>query len=371
MGSTLACFITAHGFGHAARASAVLAQLALLEPDLEIHLYTQVPYRFFEQSLAGGFEYHELDVDLGLIQTSALKVDLPQSLAALRSRLPFKTEWVTQLAEELKQINANFVLADIAPLGLLVARQAQIPSFLLENFTWDWIYQSYKEYDQAYVQLAVYLKGLFDLADWHIQGEPFCQEFSGALVTEPIARNSRKTRLETRIQLGLQPDQRLCLLTLGGWGGAHLGPPRGRLEKSWVFVSPGASQQVEQVGNWIKLPKESEFYHPDLMAAADLVVTKLGYSTIAEAWVSQTPMLYLARPDYVESAPLEAWVKKNIPSGRIAWKKIAQGNWANQLNEIVLVPKGPPRRGGASIAAQWIFEKLHERKKEIPDFGGR
>ena len=84
----LACFVTPHGFGHAARACAVLAALGKRRP-LAVELFTAVPRWFFADSLSVPFSYHEVRTDVGLAQHDALDEDLEATVRALDAFLPF------------------------------------------------------------------------------------------------------------------------------------------------------------------------------------------------------------------------------------------------------------------------------------------
>ncbi len=76
----IAYFISPHGYGHAARASAVMEELYGIDPEIEFDIFTKVPQWFFEDSLSGGFEYYSVLTDIGLVQRTPLKVDLSETL---------------------------------------------------------------------------------------------------------------------------------------------------------------------------------------------------------------------------------------------------------------------------------------------------
>ena len=73
---TIACFVSPHGFGHAARACAVIEALSRSRPAFRFHIFTTVPRWFFAESLSGCFEYHLCCTDIGLVQVSPLEEDL-------------------------------------------------------------------------------------------------------------------------------------------------------------------------------------------------------------------------------------------------------------------------------------------------------
>jgi len=116
-------FITPHGFGHASRASAVIEALQDTHPTLRLEIFTTVPRWYFERSV-DCFGYHELDCDLGLVQTDALSVDIPATLTALAKRLPFDSRLIERLAQQVTVLGCRIVVCDIAPLGVAVAAAA-------------------------------------------------------------------------------------------------------------------------------------------------------------------------------------------------------------------------------------------------------
>ena len=63
----IACFVSPHGFGHAARLSAVADAVYRNLPDCRFDIFTSVPAWFFRNSLAAPFTYHSAETDLGLV----------------------------------------------------------------------------------------------------------------------------------------------------------------------------------------------------------------------------------------------------------------------------------------------------------------
>ena len=76
----IAYFITPHGFGHAARASAVMEAVNKIDPSVSFDIFTTVPRWFFENSLSGRFTYNEFTTDVGLIQKTPFLHDLEQTI---------------------------------------------------------------------------------------------------------------------------------------------------------------------------------------------------------------------------------------------------------------------------------------------------
>ena len=160
-----------------------------LDPLTEFEIFTLVPRWFFKDSLSDRFVYHSYRTDIGLVQETPLRADIQKTLYRLDHFLPFDSYEIAKLASILKQRKCRLVLCDIAPMGILAAREARIPSVLVENFTWDWIYEEYLKEEPRMGNHIPYLRRLFDMADVHIQTEPVCHR-SGADLTAPPA--SRK-----------------------------------------------------------------------------------------------------------------------------------------------------------------------------------
>lgn len=84
----------------------------------------------FRESLEN-YTIHQVVPDIGIIQHDALNSDLPATIEALDRLLPFSVELIQILAEKVQ--GCSCILCDIAPLGIVVAEAAGIPSVLVEN----------------------------------------------------------------------------------------------------------------------------------------------------------------------------------------------------------------------------------------------
>lgn len=357
----IAAFVTGHGFGHAARACAVLDAVSTRLPDVRIEVFTDAPAWFFERSLEVAVRVHEVRGDVGLVQHNALDADLHATVNALDALLPLDDALVASCAESLVRSGCSAVLADIAPLGVAVGRRAGLPTVLVENFTWDWIYQRLEQPPTRLVEHAATIAEINRGVDLRLRAEPVCGDAPGRHVP-PIWRRSRRASGEVRRELGIPPERAVVLVSMGGglWdvgdvADAGDGPPV-------TFVVPGAISTRHRRGSVIPLPARSGFHHPDLVAAADVVIGKLGYSTVAEALGAGTAFAWVPRDDFPESPVLEAFVRGRIPSTRIDRKQFETGNWRPAINRLL---RESPRRvsapevNGADVAADEIVARLN------------
>ncbi len=357
---SLACFVSPHGYGHAARACAVMERLAERLADLRFEVFSTVPRWFFVDSLGDRCGYHELACDLGLVQRSSLEEDIPATVAALDRLLPFVPDSLDRLAARLDALGCAAVLCDISPLGIAVGRRAGLPVVLVESFTWGWIYRHHRRSTPALRRHADRLDELLAEVDLRIQAEPTCEVVLGAPGVGPIARRVRSPAATVRERLGVDPDERLVLVSMGGvrWrydGLGALGGARGT-----VFVVPGASEVVRREGAVLRLPHRAPLHHPDLVCAADLVIGKLGYSTVAEAVHAGCRFLYLRRPEFPESPVLEGFVRRRMTSALLDQASFDAGAWVSPAARL-LAEKTPPRTAppaaGAAAAADLILER--------------
>ncbi len=366
----IAYFISPHGFGHAARASAVMMALLKLNPALHFDIYTQVPTWFFEQTLAGRFTGHSLLTDIGLAQTSALTEDVPETVRRLDRMLPFNENLLRRLAGELRGQRCRAVLCDIAPMGIMAARSAGLPSVLLENFTWDWIYRGYLSRDGRLAWFIRYLAGVFAQANFHIQAEPFCDDTAPVnLRARPVARPPKTPPPKIRRALGIPADAAVVMVTMGGmqWDYADLASELAELP--YYFIIPGGAKAVTVRDNIILLPHRSAFFHPDLIAAADALVGKVGYSTLAEVYYAGVPYGYVTRPYFQESQVIAAYVQQEMAGLPIKPDAFRAHQWVKRLPELLALPKiGRAGATGAQQVAQFIIEQvLPPHKKQGRD----
>ena len=352
----IGCCITAHGFGHATRAAAVMEALGRRLP-VDCTIVTAAPAQLFAESLSAPHTVHSMVVDIGLVQRDAMTEDLDATLAALDGFYPLAERLVDRVAGLLR--GCELVLCDIAPLGIAAAARAGIPSVLIENFTWDWIYAGYLDRCPGLARHIDSLAGLFARADYRIQAAPAGRAAACDLVVQPVARSVRDPE-QVRRRLRPAAGQRLVLVTMGGAGGGVVSLAPLVKRKELLFLFTGRGRENEFLHNLRVLGSDDPaWYHPDLVAAADLVVGKVGYSTVAEAYHAGRSFAYVRRPAFRESATLAAFVDRHLDSWELGPEQLHNGAWLETLPPLAV---GPPlvthRVNGADQAADFLFGLL-------------
>ena len=184
----VACFATSHGFGHATRAVAILRTLAKNSPGLTVNLFSTLPDWFWTENLSPEVPYHahQLETDVGLVQKSPFEHDLDQTITRLERFLAFDEPALEDTRKTLRESKPDLILCDVSPLGLVLGKELGIPTVLVENFTWDWIYGAYLDEEPRF--------------------EPFVEQASRTLSIRRSAHSDR-AHLRKNRKLPARPSQ--------------------------------------------------------------------------------------------------------------------------------------------------------------------
>jgi len=351
----IAYFISPHGFGHAARSAAIMESLNNLNKNIEFEIFTSVPSWFFTNSGINNFNYHELLTDIGLVQKSALKEDLDETIVKLSEFIPFNDSIINNVSNKLLDLDCKLILCDISPLGLEVAAFADIRSVLIENFTWDWVYAQYNKTDAKLNKHITYLNNIYEKAKYHIKTQPICFESSSDLLTNPVSRKPIKNKINLRNELEIPKNHKVIMITMGGIPSQYGFFDKLELYEDITFIIPGSSDIAQKRHNLILLPHRSDFFHPDLINASDAVIGKVGYSTLAEVYNSGVPFGYILRPQFPESDSLYEFISKEMKGIEISEDEFNNGEWVNKINKLLSLPKiNHTEQNGVYQAAEFI-----------------
>lgn len=346
-------FISSHGYGHASRSSAIINTLHKLI-DFEPVIITETPRFVFEQSLSHPFEYIKHPTDVGLIQIDSLTEDVNRTISALKSL--FKIKFDKHLVTGCSILA---VFSDISPIGIQFAKSNQLPTILFENFTWDWIYENYIHSHPEIQPYISRFKNLYADIDCHIQSEPICFRQPKAFRVNPVSRKSNLDKDIIYSKLNLESDKPVILITFGGVLTEFTFLEIVKKAVNYQFIIPGPYSKIIHDGNLRLLPHHSEFYHPNLVSISDLIVGKLGYSTIAEIVNQNKRFLYVSRPSFRESPAIKPYVDSHILSKEITKEQLFSGNFLDDTK--ILLNKNPiisSKENGAGQTAVIIAEFL-------------
>ena len=350
MNLELACFISPHGFGHATRTIALLQALQNRLSGLKARLFTTVPEALF-QSSGVDVSYHRTNTDVGLVQRDAFVEDRAQTLEKLADLMPFAPSLIDSSAQLCR--SCRLIICDISPLGIEVGQKAEIPTLLVENFTWDWIY-SHMGTDTGFEPYIELLSDSYSRADFRIQTDPLCNPAWCHLHCPPMAR--RLMMAPDMIRNEIAADRRkIVLISMGGFG-LEL-PFISDLQRyeDYLFIFAGQRQDSTISDNIRLLDRHTKLHHPDLINAADLLICKSGYSTIAECQQTATPICCVGTELFPESKVLERYVSKEMNGVVINEAYFFSGAWLEDLDEMLNHVREPLPVNGADLAAEFIL----------------
>ncbi len=144
----LVYYITGHGFGHATRSLTIIDALIHRRPDCRVLIRSGVSSTFLADLAPPHVDIQQADVDTGMVQIDSLQLD---AVETARKAAAFYSTFQTRVDHEaalLRSLGATLVLGDIPPLAFAAAAAAGVPSIAIANFTWDWIYEAYPEFDR-------------------------------------------------------------------------------------------------------------------------------------------------------------------------------------------------------------------------------
>lgn len=355
----IAFFISPHGFGHAARAAGIMEALTEFDSSLQFDIFTTVPEWFFDRCDSFAFQYHRLLTDIGLVQKTPFQEDLPATIQKLKKLLPFNQKQIAAIAEKMRQLKSKLAICDIAPMGIRVAKEAGVPSVLIENFTWDWIYRGYE--NEEIKKFDGYLQSIFSEATYHIQTRPVCKSEDVDLTVGPVSRKIKTPADLIRLRLGLADRSKVVMITAGGIPKTYGFIDKLKERTDIHFIIPGAGNWEGIQDNLILLAENSTYFHPDLINAADAVIGKVGYSTLAEIYHAGVPFGYAARTRYRESKPLIDFIENNMSGIAIGEAEFHNGDWIDRIDTLLAIPR---LRRNTSNGARQIADFIKDLLKK-------
>jgi UDP:flavonoid glycosyltransferase YjiC (YdhE family) len=341
-------YVSGHGFGHASRSLEVIRALSAGRPDVGLAVRTTAAKWLFDLAGIPGLAYEACETDVGMTQADSLTMDLEDTA---RRAAAFYRDFDRRADEEaagLRARGARLVAGDIPPLAHAAAARAGLRSIAIGNFTWDWIYESYAAFAREAPGAVDVIRGGYRQATRALR-LPMHGGFAafGAVVDVPmIARHATRSRDETRRLLAIPGDRPCVLASFGGYG-VDLACEAIARREGLTILSPGAS-----------LPPPLRY--PDLVAAADAVISKPGYGIVSECAANGTPLLYTSRGPFPEYDVFVAEMPRVLRCRFMPQDDLRAGRWRPHVDAL-LAQSPPPERAatdGAGIAAEHILRLL-------------
>ena len=284
----VAFYISGHGFGHACRQIELMHALRAIRPDARIVVRTSVAEWLFRMRAPDDVDLQPTEVDTGLVQIDSLTLDEDATASAARDFYASFDSRVASEADHLGRMKVDVVVGDIPPLAFAAAARAGVPGIAVANFTWDWIYSYYEHFPRLAADAMDTIRHAYTLTTFALR-LPLAGGFAPMTDVRDvpfIARRSTRDPAETRRMLGLTDERLLVLVSFGGYGAALPIEAVGR-QDDFAIVAP---EREPPAG----------LAYEDLVAAADVVVSKPGYGIVSECIANQTALLFTSRGRFAE-----------------------------------------------------------------------
>ncbi len=357
------CSISSHGFGHAAQLLPVLNELGQRMPDLRVILRTTVISRFFESRLHVPYEIQPVAQDIGCIQGDPLTIDVASTW---REHLRFHAHWDSRVREETAAIRAaapKLVLSDISYLAIEAGVRAGVPAIGLCNLSWDLVLDTLRRPARSEEALVLrQMREAYQQAQLMMRPAPglALTAFRKIVDLPPLARLLPAEPQRLRDLIAARPGERVVLVGFGGIDLTTL--PFCCLEgmTGYRFVVSGrvptGYTRICSTDS-LSLPFES------LLASADVLVTKPGYSTAVEAVALAKPVVYVRRHNFADEASLVEYLHRFGRAVELSAEEFSRGSWQaafDRLETLPQPPPAPPATGAVEAAA--ILAKYVRRK---------
>jgi L-arabinokinase len=340
-------YISGHGFGHASRSIECINAMIEQQSGLRVMVRSEVAPWLFQRTASPGVELVPGETDTGVVQIDSLRLDADTTIERATEFMRTFDTRVKAEVEFLRSVDARIVIADLPPLGIAAAHAAGLPSIGFGNFTWDWIYATYRGsrdlarrigeiYSHTTLALRLPMSGGFETMS-NVRDIPL------------VARHSRREPDNTRRALGIPIDARVVLVSFGGYGVQGAAKPD---IPGYHVLWPG---DVDEPAMY-----DAGYRYEDLVRAVDVVVTKPGYGIISECIANETALLYTSRGDFREYPVLVQEMPKYLRCAFIDHEDLFSGNWAPHLEHLLAQPppQEKPATNGAAVAAEIISQEI-------------
>jgi hypothetical protein len=285
-----------------------------------------------------------------MIQIDSLRLDEESTLSAASAFYADFEHRADDEARRLTGIGAVLVVGDIPPIAFAAAARAGVPSVAIGNFTWDWIYSLYDAFDRAAPEVRAIIRAAYAETTMALR-LPLHGGFDGMRHVRDIpfvARRSTRNPVETRRAFGVRGDRPVVMASFGGFG---VDLPLATLRRSDRFTLLEAA---------VDLP--AGLRYEDLVAAADVVVSKPGYGIVSECVANGTALLYTSRGRFIEYDLFVAEMPSVLRCRYLSQEDLLAGRWDDGIDALLAQsePRSHARVDGAEIAADEIMKLVDE-----------
>jgi len=322
-------YVSGHGFGHISRTSVILKKLVNQPAISKIHLIS-MRSDFIEWEHPKIIK-RKVNEDVGVYQKDSLSLDLLKTKLALQEFEKNKNSLLDLEARYCKQHNISLILTDVGSFPIILAVEVGIPSVLIGNFTWDFVYENYVKDDSYFQIITDLIRTEYSFATEALF-LPFTCPMPSFLESTRVGMVGRKpnlTKSDARAFFEFSEEFTYILLSFGAYGLTDFQMNWNRLPDHIKLVASGVPGIDTRR---VFTPKPGDY--PNLVRACDFVLTKPGYGILAETFYAKTPVLYTDRGDFAEYPILVHSLQTYFPSAYVSHSQISECDFEDGISYI-------------------------------------
>ena len=304
----IALYISSHGFGHMTRCLSLIENI-LKNTEYKIYIACGKKQNDFARIYLSNYKsriiYKDLVTDIGLVnKDNSLEVDKEK----LENKLvEFVSSWddvVNKEVEELRTLNIKSIVCDISPIGCLVGKKLNLQVTFISNFTWIEQYEHLgideviiNKFRTAYSYINKFIQYDLCLAKDYINAN---EVYKGGFVCREIDKgkvDKIKAKYGNSIFITCGKSASLNCINIKNFSGT-------------IFTTSGIDISTDKECNVVKLPIDI-LDTQNYIVASDIVISKAGWGTIAEAILGHTNLVLIERPSAKEDTFNIEKIKEN------------------------------------------------------------
>lgn len=322
---TLAYYISDYGYGHATRSLAIIRQLLKKNNDVKIIICNSYALDYMRAALEKEnlVSFRNVPTDIGYVLKSQ-SMDIDIEIMKIKYQKYLK-QWDYLIEQEkffIQENKVDFIISDITPIPFEAAFKLGIPSLGISNFTWFTAYQ-----DVIEKQLLEPFKGAYNKMTYYFK-------LAGSKEPNWANKENRKYEFFSR-EIDWDEVNRIKNLIDHTNGNRHviyfglgMKVDIGSLDDLPLWDSPDC---IFIVSSNVTVNKPNVYTIPhdylesqNFIAASDLVISKAGWSTVAEAVCARKPLLLLDRQNMKEDQNTISFLKKHHLCKTITWQDLKE-----------------------------------------------
>jgi Glycosyltransferase family 28 C-terminal domain len=309
---TIAYYISDYGYGHASRSIAIVRGLLTNNQELRVVICHSFALAFIKGSLSEFGDriiFHCVHNDVGyVLKKHSLQVDTDKIEQQLKDFLEELTDLAKSEASTLKDLDLQLIITDISFLGIEVADKLNVPVFGISNFTWYTAYQGMLENLGILHRIKSSYDKMTNFYALASSDEPWEKQQLYTFISRDI--DDKEVR-EFKQLFNPNGNKNIIFMPIG------LKIDIGNVSDLPIWNEPNSVFVVSQN---MKVEHSNVFHIPpaynevqNVVAASDLVITKAGWGTCAEAVIAGVPLLLIKREEFTEDQnTTNALVRENL-----------------------------------------------------------